>query len=120
MSNPIVLVNAGSGPKETPVEELSEAFDEVAEVRAMTDSGLAVDVAQAVDAGAAWVGVAGGDGSLRLAAPVLASAQRPLLTVPCGTRNHFAKDLGLDTIEAAVAAATVSYTHLTLPTKRIV
>ena len=109
MSNPIVLVNAGSGPKETPVEELSEAFGEVAEVRAMTDSGLAVDVAQAVDAGAPWVGVAGGDGSLRLAAPVLASAQRPLLTVPCGTRNHFAKDLGIDTVAAAVAAAEAGH-----------
>jgi len=105
MTTPIVLVNAGSGPKETPVEELTEAFGDVAEVQAMTDSGLAVDVARAVDAGAPWVGVAGGDGSLRLAAPVLASAQRSLLAVPCGTRNHFAKDLGIDTIEAAVAAA---------------
>jgi len=106
MSKPIVLVNAGSGPKATPVEELTEAFGEVAEVRAMTDSGLAVDVARAVDSGVPWIGVAGGDGSLRLAAPVLASAQLPLLAVPCGTRNHFAKDVGIDTIEAAVAAAT--------------
>ena len=105
MSKPIVLVNAGSGPKETPVEELTEAFGDVAEVRAMTDSGLAVDVARAVDAGAPWVGVAGGDGSLRLAAPVLAAARLPLLAVPCGTRNHFAKDVGIDTVEAAVAAA---------------
>lgn len=105
MSDPIVLVNPGSGPKEIAVAELAEAFGDLAEVRATTGRGLAVDVARAVDAGAAWVGVAGGDGSQRLAAPILASAQRPLLTVPCGTRNHFAKDLGLDTIEAAVAAA---------------
>jgi len=105
MSKPIVLVNAGSGPKETPVEELTEAFGDVAEVRAMTDSGLAVDVARAVDSGVPWVGVAGGDGSLRLAAPVLAAARLPLLAVPCGTRNHFAKDVGIDTVEAAVAAA---------------
>lgn len=105
MSTPIVFVNAGSGPKETSVEELAEAFGDLAEVRAMTGSSLAVDVARVVDAGADWVGVAGGDGSLRLAAPVLASAQRPLLAVPCGTRNHFAKDVGLDTVEASVAAA---------------
>lgn len=105
MSAPIVLANPGSGPRETPLAELTEAFGDLAEVRAMTGSGLAVDVARAVDAGADWVGVAGGDGSQRIAAPVLASAQRPLLSVPCGTRNHFAKDLGLDTVEAAVAAA---------------
>jgi len=105
MSVPIVLVNPGSGPKETPLAELTEAFGDLAEVRAMSGQGLAVDVARAVDAGADWVGVAGGDGSQRLAAPVLAAAQRPLLPVACGTRNHFAKDVGLDTVEDAVAAA---------------
>ena len=105
MSLPVVLANPGSGPKETPLAELTEAFGGLAEVRAITGSGLAVDVARAVDAGADWVGVAGGDGSQRIAAPVLAAARRPLLSVPCGTRNHFAKDLGIDTVEAAVAAA---------------
>jgi len=105
VTGPIVLVNPGSGVKETPIAEVTEAFGDLAEVRAMTGQDLAVDVARAVDAGAEWVGVAGGDGSLRIAAPVLAAAQRPLLCVPCGTRNHFAKDIGLDTIEAAVAAA---------------
>ena len=108
---PIVLVNPGSGPKETPVEDLTEAFGDLAEVRATTGSGLAVDVARAVDGGAAWIGVAGGDGSLRLAAPVLASAQRPLLPVPCGTRNHFAKDVGIDSVEASVAAAKAGLTR---------
>ena len=105
MSDPIVLANPGSGPKETPVEDLTEAFGDLAEVRATTGSGLAVDVARAIDGGASWIGIAGGDGSLRLAAPVLASAQRPLLPVPCGTRNHFAKDVGIDSVEASVAAA---------------
>jgi undecaprenyl-diphosphatase len=68
-------------------------------------------VARALDRGAPWVGVAGGDGSLRLAAPVLASAKRPLLAVPCGTRNHFAKDIGLDSIETSVAAAEAGCTR---------
>ena len=111
MNHPIVLVNPGSGTQETPVGELTEAFGDLAEVRAMTGRGLAVDVARAVDAGAPWIGVAGGDGSLRLAAPVLADAGRPLLPVPCGTRNHFAKDVGLDTVEASVAAAKAAGTR---------
>ncbi len=105
MSGPIVLVNPGSGPRETSVADLAGAFGDLADVQATTGQGLAIDVARAVDAGAPWVGVAGGDGSQRVAAPVLAAAQRPLLPVPCGTRNHFAKDLGLDTVDAAVAAA---------------
>jgi diacylglycerol kinase family enzyme len=105
MTMPIVLVNPGSGVQQTPVEELVEAFGDLADVRPTTSAGISVDVARAVDAGAPWVGMAGGDGSLRLAAPVLASAQRPLLAVPCGTRNHFARDLGIDSVEAAVAAA---------------
>jgi diacylglycerol kinase family enzyme len=111
MTHPIVLVNPGSGPQETTVEELVEAFGDLAEVRATNGTGLAVDVARSIDGGAPWVGVAGGDGSLRLAAPVLAAAQRPLLAVPCGTRNHFAKDIGLDTLEASVAAAKAGTTR---------
>ena len=111
MTHPIVLVNPGSGTQETTVEELVEAFGDLAEVRATNGTGLAVDVARAVDRGAPWVGVAGGDGSLRLAAPVLAAAKRPLLPVPCGTRNHFAKDVGIDCVEAALAAAKAGLTR---------
>ncbi len=111
MTDAIVLVNPGSGTSETPVEDLTEAFGDLAEVRPTEGGDLAADVAKAVDAGAPWVGVAGGDGSLRLAAPVLAAAGRPLLPVPCGTRNHFAKDVGIDTVEASVAAAKGGFTR---------
>lgn len=111
MSIPVVLVNPGSGPKETPVDDLASAFGDLAEVRATTGRGMAADVAEAVDAGAPWVGVAGGDGSQRLAAPVLAAAQRTMLPVPCGTRNHFSKDVGIDSVEAAVAAAKAGETQ---------
>jgi diacylglycerol kinase family enzyme len=41
------------------------------------------------------IGVAGGDGSLRGAARVAIERQVPFVCVPCGTRNHFARDLGL-------------------------
>jgi diacylglycerol kinase family enzyme len=51
---------------------------------------------QAVAAGADAVGVAGGDGSLGLVAAVAVEADVPFVCVPCGTRNHFAADLGLD------------------------
>jgi len=50
----------------------------------------------AVAAGASAVGVAGGDGSLGLAAKAAVEGDVPFVCVPSGTRNHFAGDLGLD------------------------
>ncbi|MGV9503779.1 diacylglycerol/lipid kinase family protein [Streptomyces sp. NPDC003642] len=50
----------------------------------------------AVVEGAQVLGVAGGDGTVSAVAAVAADTGRPLVVVPSGTRNHFARDLGLD------------------------
>jgi diacylglycerol kinase family enzyme len=42
------------------------------------------------------LGVAGGDGSLAAVASVAIERELPFVCVPYGTRNHFARDLGLD------------------------
>jgi diacylglycerol kinase family enzyme len=42
------------------------------------------------------IGVAGGDGSLARVAAVCRKHGVPFVCVPSGTRNHFARDLGLD------------------------
>ncbi|HEU5066179.1 MAG TPA: diacylglycerol kinase family protein [Gaiellaceae bacterium] len=42
------------------------------------------------------LGVAGGDGSLAAVAEVALERDAPFVAVPYGTRNHFARDLGLD------------------------
>jgi diacylglycerol kinase family enzyme len=42
------------------------------------------------------LGVAGGDGSLAAVAEVAVEHEVPFVVVPFGTRNHFARDLGLD------------------------
>ena len=57
-----------------------------------------------VEEGAAIVGVAGGDGSMRKAASVLAQSDVALAVFPTGTLNHFSRSLGIDSIDAAVAA----------------
>ncbi len=46
--------------------------------------------------GADAVGVAGGDGSLGYVAQATIEAGIPFICVAAGTRNHFARDLGLD------------------------
>jgi diacylglycerol kinase family enzyme len=58
---------------------------------------------EAVAAGVDALGVAGGDGSQ---APVADVARRhgvPLVCVPAGTRNHFARDLGVDRDDVVAA-----------------
>jgi undecaprenyl-diphosphatase len=54
--------------------------------------------------GATALGVAGGDGTVNAAAGVALERGLPLLVVPAGTLNHFARDAGLDTVEDAIEA----------------
>jgi hypothetical protein len=53
-------------------------------------------VAAAVDSGADAVGAAGGDGTLAAVAAVASARNVPFVCIPAGTRNHFARDLGID------------------------
>jgi diacylglycerol kinase family enzyme len=46
--------------------------------------------------GADVLGMAGGDGSLAVVASIASAYGIPFVCVPAGTRNHFARDLGLD------------------------
>jgi diacylglycerol kinase family enzyme len=50
----------------------------------------------AVEEGAESLGVAGGDGSVAAVAGMAVECELPLVVVPTGTLNHFARDLGLD------------------------
>jgi diacylglycerol kinase family enzyme len=55
----------------------------------------------------------GGDGSIRIVAGVLAGTDAPLGVIPLGTRNHFAKDLGIPlNIDAAVGTLASSQTRV--------
>lgn len=54
------------------------------------------------------IGIAGGDGSLAGVAAVCVERGLPFVCVPLGTRNHFARDVGIDRSDpvAALAAFT--------------
>ena len=60
-------------------------------------------VARSADATA--IGMAGGDGSLGLVAAVAVERDMPFVCIPFGTRNHFARDLGLDRADPIAALA---------------
>lgn len=51
---------------------------------------------EAAASGADALGMAGGDGSLAAVASIATAHGLPFVCVPAGTRNHFARDLGLD------------------------
>jgi diacylglycerol kinase family enzyme len=58
---------------------------------------------QAADRGADVLGMAGGDGSQALVAQVAVEHGLGFVCVPVGTRNHFARDLGLDPADPVAA-----------------
>jgi undecaprenyl-diphosphatase len=103
MPEPVVLVNPGSGTG-TEIDDLAAIFPGC-RVRSCPPDELAACVRSEVEARAPFVGVAGGDGTLRSAAEALVDSEVALLAVPAGTRNHFAKDFGIESLDDAGAAA---------------
>jgi diacylglycerol kinase family enzyme len=71
------------------------------------DGDAAALARAAVADGAGVLGVAGGDGTVSSVAAVAAEAQLPLVVIPAGTRNHFARDLGLDVRNPASALSAL-------------
>jgi undecaprenyl-diphosphatase len=98
----VVNANAGSGRGPDPVEELRAALPAARVVALGEDDD--VDAALDHAAQAEVLGVCGGDGTVNAAARVALARNRPLLVVPGGTLNHFARAVGVDEIADAVAA----------------
>ena len=90
-----LLVNPRAGDARPRPDELAERACELGvEPHLLRDGEDAVEVARTADAEA--LGIAGGDGSLAAVASVALERDLPFVCVPYGTRNHFARDLGLD------------------------
>jgi diacylglycerol kinase family enzyme len=102
---PVLVLNPRSGSVQAVRDRLLEAAARYGvEVReAGTPAELVALAREAVAAGADVLGVAGGDGSLAAVAAVAIEAELPFVCVPAGTRNHFARDLGLDRGDPAAA-----------------
>lgn len=104
----VLISNQRSGvPDHDPAEELKAALPEAVIIRADSDRQLDQQLDEAVErAGSAAlaVGVAGGDGSVAAAAAVAGRRGLPLVVVPTGTLNHFARDVGVYDVQEAVDA----------------
>jgi diacylglycerol kinase family enzyme len=97
-AKPFLLVNPRSGDEIPTASELAAEAERLGvETRELHSGDDARALArEAADRGAPVLGIAGGDGSLAAVAEVALACDLPFVTVPFGTRNHFARDLGLD------------------------
>jgi len=87
----IVNPHAGDGG---PDELVAEAQRLGIRTHVLRESDDPAQLAREADADA--LGMAGGDGSLAPVAEVAIQRDLPFACIPFGTRNHFARDIGLD------------------------
>lgn len=104
----MLVSNQRSGdPLYDPADELAVALPGAVVLRAEPGVDLDVQLAAAVSAHAGWVraiGVAGGDGTVAAGAAIAGERRLPLVVVPTGTLNHFARDVGVYDLQEAVDA----------------
>jgi len=116
---------AGASPQRYPNIEkaVRTAFARegiATDLKLVDGTGLRAQVEQAREQAARGkidaIVIGGGDGSVRVAAGVLAGTKIPLGIVPLGTLNHFARDLGIplrtDDALAAIAAGRLQNVDL--------
>jgi undecaprenyl-diphosphatase len=100
----VAVVNPDSGPGGNDLATELRAALPAAQVRCVDadDDVLAVlrDAAERAEV----LAVGGGDGTVCAAAQAAMDADVPLLVLPTGTFNHFAKDAGLPELDDALAA----------------
>ncbi|MEU1493355.1 bifunctional phosphatase PAP2/diacylglycerol kinase family protein [Streptomyces sp. NPDC005775] len=98
----VVVVNQESGTATATAALVRDALPN-AEVVECPPAHLAAELEKAAGRGRA-LGVCGGDGTVNQAAAVAAVHGLPLAVFPGGTLNHFAYDLGIETVADVCSA----------------
>jgi len=90
-----LIVNPRSGTESPTPDELRDAARRRGvDVHFLEEGDDLAEVARNADADV--LGMAGGDGSLAAVAGVALERDVPFVCIPYGTRNHYARDIGLD------------------------
>jgi undecaprenyl-diphosphatase len=97
-------MNGGSGTTSDDLADTLRAELPDARILIAAEGSELPELLTEAAATAEILGVAGGDGSVQLAAGLAVQHRLPLLVVPAGTFNHFATDLGVRTPADALAA----------------
>jgi diacylglycerol kinase family enzyme/membrane-associated phospholipid phosphatase len=101
----VLVINpaSGSGTGARVVEEVREALPRAEIVELDGDDDIQTVLRDAAER-AEVLAVGGGDGTVSCAAGIALETGVPFAVFPGGTFNHFAKDIGCDTVARTVAA----------------
>ena len=102
----IVVNTLGGSFKEETAAALQEVFPEAHITTVQPDENLVERIKATADfPGTCALGVWGGDGTVGAAAAAAVERSIPLLVLPGGTLNHFARDAGTGSLKDAAEAA---------------
>lgn len=101
----VLVVNpaSGDGTGQRILEQVRKALPRTEIVELSKDDDV-IEVMRAAAGRAEVLAVGGGDGTVACAAGVAAETDRPLAVFPGGTFNHFAKDIGCESVAKTVDA----------------
>jgi diacylglycerol kinase family enzyme/membrane-associated phospholipid phosphatase len=101
----VLVINpaSGSGTGARVIDEVRDALPDL-EVVELGDGDDLDEVLRSAAGRAEVLAVGGGDGTVSLAASIAVESGLPLAVFPGGTFNHFAKDIGCDSVAKTVAA----------------
>ena len=99
----VVNPASGSGTGARVLDEVRKALPQTKIVELAADDDVE-EVLRTAARDSEVLAIGGGDGTVAAAASIAVEAGVPLAVFPAGTFNHFAKDIGCDTIAKTVAA----------------
>ena len=109
----VLAINPNSGPDGDATPVIAAATELGVQILELDpEHDIAKQFADALPDDIAVLGIAGGDGSLGLVAGICLERDIPFVCIPFGTRNHFARDLGLDRKDPVGAVAAFADDHI--------
>jgi undecaprenyl-diphosphatase len=102
----VIVVNCGAGSAESEetAAQIRERLPRAEVIELGEDDDVSVALEKAAASASTALGAVGGDGTISCAAALAHDRGLPLLAVPGGTLNHFARDAGLLDIDDAIDA----------------
>jgi undecaprenyl-diphosphatase len=101
----VLVVNPGAGAGGNADEEVRKAWPRADVIELLPDTDVLAELRERVGNGdVRALGAVGGDGTVACVAGLAVEHGLPLVLVPAGTLDHFARDVGVTTVDEAQAA----------------
>lgn len=102
----VLVVNPGAGSSGDAGEEVRKAWPRADVIEILPDTDVLAELTKKVENDQVRaVGAVGGDGTVACVAGVAVEHGLPLVLVPAGTLDHFARDVGIENLDEAQAAS---------------